>query len=240
MKEDHVTTEIVNRPIDNSYAQVRTTLGISPSDSLQFAPIAVIVEGATDVIGLTILLEKLHKWNTPGFEDVMLALPLCCFVDAGGDGYAKMVRFCIAQGSQVVVFLDGDKNVLQSIKDEFECRNVALVQPDNKQEIEQLIDHTIYFDALHQLLSEDEVKPTGDIDLSEFEKWLKSQPVKFQNMTFSRQVGRWLDDIAPGFKFIKPRVFKRAVNLVSTPDHVQDTVLRDLISEILIRLPSRE
>jgi predicted ATP-dependent endonuclease of OLD family len=240
VRDNHVITTIDNCPIDPGYVSIRTSLGISPCDSLQFAPVMIVVEGATDVLGVTTLLKLLHNSEVQGFEDVNEAIPLCGVVDGGGDGYAYMARFCIKQKTDVVLFLDGDKQVSQSYKDEFKALNVALVQPQNNQEIEQLVDQQIYFKALDRVLKEDGINPSTPVEPSQFDSWLNTKKdEKYKRMSFSWKLTHWLKEIAPMFTYSKPRVFRLAASLTENADQVQVEPFRELMARIIERLPAK-
>ena len=60
--EGVATTRISNKPYtDNNFQMIRASLGMSPADSLLYAPISVIVEGATETLGLNRLFRSLMK-----------------------------------------------------------------------------------------------------------------------------------------------------------------------------------
>ena len=66
------TSIIENAAFDHNYIGVRSSLGITPADSLLYAPITVVVEGPTEVRCLPLVLKKLKDGGVSGFGDLDL------------------------------------------------------------------------------------------------------------------------------------------------------------------------
>jgi predicted ATP-dependent endonuclease of OLD family len=85
-------TRIDNRPYAENYRAVRASLGITPADSLLYAPLAVIVEGITEVVALPIALERFQKQGIEGFGDREELLSQTGFIEGGGDSFPYLCR----------------------------------------------------------------------------------------------------------------------------------------------------
>src|SRR5438477_11464932 len=89
-------------PFSGNYAMVRSTLGISPADSLLYAPVVLIVEGKTEVMSMPIILKRLSEANKEGFDDGATLLAQTIFMEAEGTGnISNLCRLAKAHGSRV-------------------------------------------------------------------------------------------------------------------------------------------
>jgi len=146
--DDVPTTVIDHRPIDENFLSIRSSLGITPSDSLLYAPVTLIVEGPTEVIGLPIILGRLWKEKISGFEDAESLLSRIHILDGCGDSFDVLCKFAVSQGTRPVIFLDGDKagTRLNKVKNRFP--HVPIVHLDGRREFEEIVPQSQYFDSL--------------------------------------------------------------------------------------------
>ena len=193
-----------NKPYEKSFAQIRASLGISPIDSLIYAPITIIVEGSTEIICIPQVLLHCHEKNVPGFERVRDLLSLSHFLDGEGTSFEYMCRISKSQGCKPIVFADGDqiKRVKQSKIEEIHPE-VPIIFLADGQEFEELIDQKIYFEALAEVAGE-------DIQIEAFLAWSASTSLP-SRMAFTKKVDRWLQDTFDGLSLDKPRTMKKAL-----------------------------
>jgi ABC-type transport system involved in cytochrome c biogenesis ATPase subunit len=228
VKDGKPATFVQKQATDGNFLALRTSLGISASDSLLFAPVTVIIEGDTEFKCLAPMIRKLTDSKIDGFEDSVKLLSLSHFLDGMGDSYEFLCRLAKSQGTRVVLFLDGDKSR------KVEQQKIAKVHPDvplillkNRDEFEQLLPVEIYFDALA-----DELGQTGKGKemLEQFQEWLKSDEARLR-IVFSKQVWRWIDDTFGDHCISKPSVMRKAVELAKS-EQINAEPLRRLLAAI--------
>jgi predicted ATP-dependent endonuclease of OLD family len=227
VKEEKATTVIENQAFRENYYPVRASLGLTPADSLLYAPVTIIVEGETELLNLASLILKLAAARVAGFEDAEIVLAQTHILDGMGDRFGHLCRLARSQGATPVIFLDGDKRKhLPKFKVDGEC----VVILDDEDEFEQLIPGSVYFQALA-----DAIGGEGEqINEEAYRQWEASAELP-SRMAFSKRVGRWLDslDVAEPRK---ARVMSRAIELVS-PSQVKADRLRELLGHIRRLLP---
>lgn len=228
VSEGKPTTSIVRQPTDSNFLALRTSLGISASDSLLFAPVTVVIEGDTEFKCLAPLINKLAASKIKGFEDSAKLLSLSHFLDGMGDNYEFLCRLAKSQGTRVVLFLDGDKRKM------VEQQKVAETHPDvpiillpNRDEFEQLIPLDLYFDALADELDQ---RGKGNELKEKWQTWLTAD-AKRSRKVFSKQIGEWLDDAFEDCRVTKPSLMRRAV-AIANPERINAEPLRELLSAI--------
>jgi predicted ATPase len=182
---DTAKTVLLDEPFAANYTAVRSSLGISPADSLLYAPVTIVVSGKTEVCCLPLLLRRMEDANIDGFNDVSQLLSLSIFIEAGGDGnMANLFRIAEAQGSRVIAFCDGDTGNRWKLA----MNRVALdrlVVLDDRSEFENLVSRDVYFASLRTLLVDDRVES------SRFDLWCEESP-SVSRLSFTKQLNRWL------------------------------------------------
>lgn len=217
-------TIINNSPYMDNFLMVRSNLGLTPADSLLYAPIIIIVEGLTEILCLPLLLEKFCREGIPGFEEVEILIPLIRFLEGYGDEYEYWCRMVKSQGAKPILFLDGDKKkridnsqVLSKHQDV-----PVLFTGDSIHEFENIVPALTYFEALSTELED-------EYSLDEFKEWLKESN-QSAKMAFSKKVELWLKTKKKSFS--KPFVMKKAVTLTATED-IEKEALRQLVDEMM-------
>jgi ABC-type transport system involved in cytochrome c biogenesis ATPase subunit len=222
------TTAIDNSPFKANYLPVRSSLGLTPADSLLYAPVTVVVEGETEVVGLQLLLMKLGRENVHGFGRAETLLSQAHFLDGMGDQFSYACRMATSQGAKAVVFLDGDKG---RHRNKFNIPDdVPVVVLDGDDEVEQLVPASVYFQALAEVVGDESSRVTVEA----YQQWVASANLP-SRMAFTKRVGRWLDSLdvpEPG----KARVMRRAVELVDVGRVATDRLL-ELLTHIEGLLP---
>lgn len=206
------TSVVENRPCDQNFLSIRSSLGMSPSDSLLYAPITLIVEGPTEVIGIPLILQRLWKAGDDEFRDVGVVLPLLHVLDGCGDSFDVLCRFALSQGTKPVVFLDGDKAGSRLNQLRKHCSNVPIVCLKDRQEIEELIPRAVYFASLAEIMSQYSDLAEKELTLGNFEKWKTEQTLP-KLMAFSKWVDRWVQETIDS-SIEKPAVMKHAFERV--------------------------
>jgi predicted ATP-dependent endonuclease of OLD family len=225
-REEKATTAIDNAPFKGNFLPVRASLGLTPADSLLYAPVSIVVEGDTEAIGLPLLMLKLAKDNVEGFQNVEVLLSQCSFLDGMGDKLGFVCQMAKSQGAKPIIFVDGDKkrHLAQHKLDENHS-DVPVVMLADGQEFEQLVPEDIYFQALAEIVSDDK----GLITAESYRVWEKGANLPAR-MVFTKRVVRWLDSLGL-LEPNKARVMRRAIELVDARQVVMEP-LRQLLGEI--------
>lgn len=222
------TSSVSRQATDTNFLALRTSLGISASDSMLFAPVTVIVEGDTEFKCLALLLKKVADAGIPGFDKAARLLSLSHFLDGMGDSFEFLCRLAKSQGTRVVLFLDGDKQkVLQQQKFQETHPDVPIILLPNKDEFEQLVPSEIYFDALAEELGD---KGRGAEFKAECEAWVAADE-KRARRAFSKKVWGWVEEKFEDATATKQTVMRKAVEL-TPPDKINSQPLRDLLAAI--------
>ena len=227
-KDGKPASFIHRQATDANFLALRTSLGISASDSLLFAPVTVVIEGDTEFKCLAPLIKKLTDAKIAGFEDAAKLLSLSHFLDGMGDSYEFLCRLAKSQGTRVVLFLDGDKRQKveqQKIRDTH--KDVPIILLNGREEFEQLVPVELYFDALAEEIDQ---KGKGKELFDNWQDWLKADE-KRSRMVFSKQVWHWVDDAFEDHCISKPAVMRKAVELAK-PEMINAEPLRNLLSAI--------
>ncbi|MGE0823237.1 MAG: hypothetical protein AB7G75_29435 [Candidatus Binatia bacterium] len=223
-KDEKATTIIRNRPIAKNLYPIRASLGLSPIDSLLYAPITLIVEGPTESLCLHPLLIRLKEGGIKGFHEIDQLLELCHFISGEGDSFAYWCQLAESQRSKAIVFLDGDKRrKSQTKKIEEHHPDVPIVFLDEEKEFEDLVPRDEYFKALAEISGE-------PMSYDAFSDWIQlvSLPAK---MMFSKRVERWLETEFPDVDYDKVAVMRKAIELTN-PKDIQVEPLQRLVVEI--------
>jgi energy-coupling factor transporter ATP-binding protein EcfA2 len=111
-ENDRGRSVIREEAVDDNFLLVRTSLGVSPLDSLLYAPVCLLVEGPTEAHVLPRLLRHaLDDAREPVLGEGMSIeqlLAFCHIVSGGGSNWPKWVRLIESQRAHAVVFVDGD------------------------------------------------------------------------------------------------------------------------------------
>ena len=224
------TTVINNKPYQNNFYNIRRSLGLTPADSLLYAPVSVIVEGPTEVICLPSVLEKLAEDNGNNDANYDAILPLIHFVDGSGSSFAKWCEMARSQGSKPIVFVDGDK-IQEALKVQDKHPEVQVVHLDENEEFEDLIPRSKYFEAVSTAYDNDELSKD---DYETWEAQAKISIGNFEHLMFTKRVNRWLED-RTSLSLDKPRVMKQALDLCET-EEIETEKFLELIQKIEILL----
>jgi hypothetical protein len=220
--KDKAVSVFINEAFDGNFLQVRSSLGVSPADSLLYAPITIIAEGKSEVFGLPALLKKLADAGIIDGTKLSMLLPLTHILDGEGSSFRHMCHLAVSQNATPIVFLDGDKQSEshQFSKDNPEIRVVSLTEG---LEVEDLISRDVYFRAISEILG------GGSTEINEqaFVAWEKVSKPKPSTM-FSKRVERWLyeTDLAGRRKLVKHVVLSKAIMLADASQIHADPLKR--------------
>ena len=223
------TTKIVERPVDENFLSIRSSLGLNASDSLLYGPVTIIVEGPSEVIGLPIILGRLWKESVEGFSEVGILLSQVHFLDGCGDSFDQLCKVAISQGTKPVVFLDGDKagSRLSKLKTRFP--EVPIILLDGRSEFEEIVSKEAYFEALNAVMQEFDERAEKALRKESFDEWSEGRSLPSQ-MAFSKRVNLWVEQVL-GLSVEKPRVMKQALINVPIAD-VHTEPLLELVNQI--------
>lgn len=211
-KQGLATSYVENRPYDGNFHLVRSSLGLSPSDSLLYAPVTVVVEGITELIAIPYVLQELEKQEIPEFEGATQLLSLSHFLVGQGSSLVYSCQFAKSQGAEPIFFVDGDmeKRVAQA-KVRQKCAGVKVISLGDNREFEDLISLETYFRGLRAYFRNEQ------LSVEEFQRWKErekdSNPI-IAKLGTSKQVERWLETRGI-HTYRKPEVMYRALREMS-------------------------
>lgn len=222
------TSIVNNKPYQENFTLIRASLGLTPSDSLLYAPITVIVEGSTEILGISALLRRLISESVKEFEDIDQLMSQCHFIDGIGDSLEYWCRLARSQGSKPIVYVDGDKTKkIRQLQNAGKLEGVPVIMLDNDKEFEELVRPEVYFQAL-------ELEISQKVDYVDYQKWLNDPnvPDRVSKTMFSKKVDAWLL-LTHGFELEKPVVMKRAIE-ISKLEEIDLKSIRELLQQIRI------
>lgn len=218
----HAVTVVEKRSVDDGFAAVRTSLGVTPADSLLYSPVAVFVEGPTEALCLPLLLRRLSDAKCEGFENANELIGSTQFISVGGDHFGSQATLAKGYGIIPIVYADGDilkKATSQLAKDHSDIRVIA--PDDPMHEVEHLVPSKDYFAALEKYLND----TTGKVSADAFKEW-DSKAELPEKMMFSKRVVQWVQrEIEPNFSS-KPEVMLLASRAVALDELRKDTLRR--------------
>lgn len=212
----------VNDAYRENYTLVRSSLGVSPADSLLYAPITIIAEGATEIQCLPLVLKKLAENGVVATEILEALLSQTHILDGEGSSFPYMCRLAKSQNAKPVVFLDGDKQA-DIVKIREKHPDVSVISLSEGIEFEQVVPRANYIRAAAEVL--------GNENISEgaFVEWEKNASLR-PSIMFSKRVERWLQDEF-GKSLRKPLVMRRAIELTDISD-IQTEPFKQLVESM--------
>jgi predicted ATP-dependent endonuclease of OLD family len=227
-KDGKATTVLENNSSDKNFFGLRSSLGVSASDSLLFAPVTVIIEGKTEFACIAHLIEKLAKAGTPGFEKAKKLISLAHFLDGEGDGYEYLCRLAKSHGTKVILFLDGDKrHRVEQSQISQRHPDVKIILLPGREEFEQLVPEEVYFQALGVVTQKFQNFTTA---LEEWKKWVDRDVVN-QRKAFSKQVSEWIEESFEDVQVCKPVIMRKAIELAK-PEEIKAEPLQRMLADI--------
>lgn len=223
-----VATSKVTKPTyGENFQRVRVSLGLTPSDSLLYGLVTILVEGDTEARCLGGLFRRLDTEGVPGFERFATLLESCHFVCGAGDSIAYYCKLAADQNAKPVVFLDGDKQTIAKKLRE-ERPDVPLIELPVGTEFENLVPAPKYVAALASELQSHGVD-AARLTIEDFGVWSKEANLPAR-MMFSKRIDRWISDRTGG-SYNKHAVMEAAIR--STPaEEIETTTLRRLADVI--------
>lgn len=211
----------VNNAYGGNYALVRSSLGVSPADSLLYAPITIIAEGATEVQCIPLMLKKLPGQGIIDAETLDALLSQSHILDGEGSSFEYMCRLAKSQNAKPVVFLDGDKQAdVQKVKGSHS--EVPIIALPSGIEFEEVIPKVKYIQGAADILNDE----SGDICETGFLEWEKKAALR-PSVMFSKRVERWLRDVFDK-PLYKPLVMRRGIELADVSE-IQIKPFQELI-----------
>ncbi len=218
---DKAVSVFVNNSYKENYSLVRSSLGISPGDSLLYAPITVVAEGATEILGIPVILKHLAGAAIIDEETLDKLLPQTHFLDGEGTKYEFMCRLAKSQQAHPVLFLDGDKiGEVNEFREKHP--DVPVVVLEEGQELEDLVPREKYVEAASELAG----VSSDQMSFSAFKEWERDN-IKNRRLMFSKRVARWLEDEFSQ-NLSKPRLMIKAIE-ITPPDQIDAQPFIELI-----------
>jgi hypothetical protein len=218
---------INNKPYGDNLSSIRASLGLTATDSLLYAPISVIVEGPTEIVSLSYLLQRLSSEDVAGFEDIDTLLDLTHLINGQGDNFPLLCRIAKSQGSTPILFVDGDKaRRLEQKRFKQEHSEVPVVTLDKGTEFEDLVPAHYYFAAIGDWIGDSFDEEEAQ---NEFKEWESSNELPEQ-MLFSKRVTKWLT-VSRNIDLDKPLIMRKAIELAPV-DEINLTPITMLLATI--------
>lgn len=216
--ENKAISVFVNEPYPGNYALVRSSLGMSPADSLMYSPITIVAEGPTEVRCLPHLLKKLADAGKIDPAALDLLLSQTHILDGEGSSFEYMCRLAKSQNARPIVLIDGDKSRdVSKVKEKHPEVPIIILNPG--EEFENLVPRAKYIEAASILL-EDQI---GTITEANFKAWIQESQLP-PKMMFSKQIDRWLED-EYGLTLSKPSIMAKAIELTDAKEIVAEKFL---------------
>lgn len=210
----------INNPSGSNFVLVRSSLGISPADSLLYAPITIIAEGATEVQCIPLVLQKLATDGVIPSDQLEVLLSQSHFLDGEGSSFEHMCRLAKSQNTKPVVFIDGDKpKDIEKVREMHP--EIPVVSLPCGTEFEQVVPRAKYIEAVADVLKDN----SGNLNEAEFVKY-EAQSNWRPSLMFSKRIERWLSD-AFDMPLYKPKVMHRAIELTAT-SHMEIAAFKQL------------
>lgn len=227
VKDEKATSTVDRLSYGENFQQVRVSLGLTPSDSLLYGLVTILVEGDTEARCLGPLLRKLGNERVAGFEGVSAILESCHFVCGWGDSISYYCRLARAQNANPIIFLDGDKTTLAE-KLRTEDNPVPVIELPHGTEFEELVPLGRYVAAVAEQINSYGVDATA-LTSENFERWCADKNLP-KRMMFSKRIDRWVTDTLDT-SFNKHGVMEAAIS--STPvAEIETKSLNELVKVI--------
>ena len=225
------TTRINNKPYaDGNFQLVRSSLGMSPADSLLYAPITVIVEGATESLTFNRLFKRLIENPVNEIHNQLHRLVgLIHFLGGEGTSFVRWAKMANSQPAvKPVVFVDGDQiKRAKQINDVFP--EIPIIHFDETDEIEDIVPREVYFKALHEYAGSNKAECSVALTFDEFTKWEEGQSFQPSEL-FSNRVGKWYKAVCD-YDFEKAEVMEKAIEIADL-DELSLSKIDELIEAI--------
>ena len=216
--ENKAISVFENEPYRGNFALVRSSLGMSPADSLMYSPITIVAEGPTEVRCLPHLLKKLADAGKIDPAALDLLLSQTHILDGEGSSFEYMCRLAKSQNARPIVLIDGDKSRdVSKVKEKHP--EVPIIILNTSEEFENLVPRAKYIEAASILLEDQ----SGTITEANFEAWIQKSQLP-SKMMFSKQIDRWLED-EHGRSLSKPGLMAKAIELTDAADIDADKFL---------------
>lgn len=209
--DEKAVSKFVHNASRENYTLLRSSLGVSPADSLLYAPITIIAEGSTEIQCLPLVLKKLSENGVVASEVLEALLSQAHILDGEGSSFEYMCRLAKSQNAKPVVFLDGDKQA-DIVKIKEKHPDVPVISLSVGMEFEQIVPRSKYIQAAAEVL-EDE---SGNIRETAFVEWEKNASIR-PSVMFSKRIERWLRDDFDK-PLYKPWVMRRAIELTDVTE----------------------
>ncbi len=228
--EKVATTKINNKPYsDYSFQLIRSSLGMSPADSLLYAPITIIIEGATESLGLNRLFQRLiDESEVERYKDLETLVGLVHFLSAGGSSFARWARIAKSQGNLVIVFVDGD-HINRANQLQKEYPEIPVVHFYETKEFEDIVPRETYFQALADYAAENGADTSISISEDNFNQWEVDQEFN-ERVLFSKRVAKWYKKHF-SYDMEKAEVVDRAIEIAKL-DEMDLSKIDELIEAI--------
>lgn len=193
----NVATTVINKKLytDENFQSIRSSLGLSPADSLLYGPISVIVEGATETIGLNRLFRRLMEEPLNDLHRELYRLVgLVYFLGAEGTSFVRWARMAKSQPKVMpIVFVDGDQiNQAKQVTDIYP--GIPVISFEETKEIEDIVPREVYFAALAEYAASNNAESSEEVSKEAFEAW-EAQQSFHERFLFSKRVAKWYKEL---------------------------------------------
>jgi hypothetical protein len=209
-KNERAYSVVENSPFSGGgFLTVRSSLGISPADSLLFAPITIVVEGKTEIICLPILFKRLTDEPSGEFKILSTLLAQTILIDGEGCGnIGNLCRVAKGNGAAVIAFADDDQSRRWRQQLEKESEATPLILSKLGGEFEEVVSIERYFEAVTQHYRD--IGESGTLNVEDYTRWIESKP-EVKKRAFTKRVFAWLETFTDLETPVKAQVMRHAI-----------------------------
>lgn len=208
-----------------NFQDVRVSLGLTPSDSLLYGLVTIIVEGDTEARCLGPLLRKLDAQGVDGFQGISTLLEASHFVCGWGSSILYYCKLARDQNGRPVAFLDGDK---RREAEELKRNRISTIELARDSEFEDIVPPERYIAAVAEEAAALEISAER-LTSDDYQVWHAAARLP-DRMMFSKRIERWVEEITGG-SLSKHSVMERAINLTPAAE-IETSKLRELADAI--------
>jgi hypothetical protein len=219
------TSKVENLSHGENFQQVRVSLGLTPSDSLLYGLVTVIVEGDTEVRCIGPLLRKLDRDGIDGFQGMSQLLESSHFVCGWGSSIHYYCKLARDQNGRPIAFLDGDKRREGGA---LRQDGIPTIELPKGTEFEEIVPKSLYIRALAEEAGALDLD-AAELTIDAYNEWLAASSLP-ASMFFSKRVDAWVQSVL-GRGLSKHAVMERAIALTPSAE-VHVTTLRELAAAI--------
>lgn len=201
------TSKVTTHSHGENFQEVRVSLGLTPSDSLLYGLVTIVVEGDTEARCLGPVLRRLDQQDVEGFRGLSILLEASHFVCGWGSSISYYCKLARDQNGRPIAFLDGDKRrEAEGLKRDA----IPTIELPRDSEFEQIVPPARYIAAVAEEAAAFEL-PLDELTSEKYEAWVATAGLP-NGLMFSKRIERWSEHVL-GRSLSKHSVMERAIKL---------------------------